>query len=217
MLRADDVFVDNDVSQFEKICQIVRRYDFDHIVGITPKGEGKWLWSRHKKLWKIHFLTGYGIFVNYRIKRNCGEKFIGKNIQLVRLLNSIFKNCDTVPALHGLHHYRYTDLPQNIVCAELSEGIELLKQLLGVRIKVFTPPFCSWNHCTERACENLKLTIDKCAPSASFDNLIRNMNDWQIIQLAKEQSSIPELFYHPWALQSLRKFEIYLKTRRKYL
>jgi len=214
MIRCDDIFVDSDVSQFEKICRIIRRYDFDHLIGITPLGEGKKLWTKHNGLWKIHFLTKYGFFINYRLKRMTGEKYIGDNMQLIRILDSEFSEYAAIPALHGLHHYRYDNLPQNKVYEELSTGVESLKKLFNVRVKIFIPPFNAWNHGTELVCKSLNLSIDKC--NTGFDKLIRNMNSSQIKQLAKQQSSVPEVRYHPYRILNLEKFELYLKNRRKY-
>jgi hypothetical protein len=218
MIRCDDIFVDSDVNQFEKICQIIRRYGFDHLIGITPLGEGKKLWTKRSGaralLWKILFLTKYGFFINYQLKRMTREKYIGDNMQLLRILDSEFSKYAAIPALHGLHHYKYDGLPQNKVYEELSAGIESLKELFNVRVKIFTPPFNAWNHSTELVCKSLSLSIDKC--TTEFDGLIRNMNSSQIKQLAKQQSSVPEVNYHPFRLVNLEKFELYLKTRRKY-
>jgi peptidoglycan/xylan/chitin deacetylase (PgdA/CDA1 family) len=213
MIRCDDVFVDVDVNQFEKICQIVRRYDFDHLIGVTPKGEGKELWKPHL-FWKMHFVIDFGFFVNYRIKRMCGEQFIGDNTGLIRLLNTEFSKYGAILALHGLHHYKYSNLSKNKVREELSAGVQLLKNLFGEKVEVFIPPFNVWNHRIELICKGLNLSVDKC--TVGFDTLIRDMNDSQIIELAKWQCCSPQVFYHPQALTSLEKFELYLKTRRKY-
>jgi peptidoglycan/xylan/chitin deacetylase (PgdA/CDA1 family) len=129
-------------------------------------------------------------------------------------LGTEFNKYEAIPALHGLHHYRYDNLPKNRVNNELTAGIQSLKKLFSVRVEVFTPPFNAWNHNTELVCESLNLRIDKCY--AGFDKLIKNMNSSQIIQLAKNQSSTLEVNYHPQRLASLEKFELYLKTRRKY-
>jgi len=218
MIRCDDIFVDSDVHHFEKICQITRRYEFDHIIGITPLGEGKNLWADHNGasalLWKIHFLTKYGFFINYRLKKMTGQKCIKDNTQLLRFLDSEFSRYAAIPALHGLHHYKYTNLPQNEVYEELSVGIDLMKDLFNVRVKIFVPPFNAWNKSTELVCKSLNLSIDKC--TTGFDKLIKNMTSSQIEQLAKQQSSIPEVRYHPYRVVNLEKFELYLKTRRKY-
>lgn len=214
MIRCDDIFVDSDVNQFEKICQIIRRYGFDHLIGITPLGEGKRLWNTHKGLWKINFLTKFVFFNNYRLKKMLGEKYIGDNVHLIRILDTEFNKYKAIPALHGLHHYRYNNLPQNKVYEELSAGIKLFKKLFNLRVEIFTPPFNAWNHSTELVCKSLNLSIDKC--TTEFDTLIRNMNSSQIKQLAKQQSSVPEVNYHPYRLVNLEKFELYLKTRRKY-
>jgi hypothetical protein len=219
MIRCDDIFVDSDVSQFEKICRIIRRYDFDHLIGITPFGEGKKLWNMHDRFWKIHFMTRFSararfFFINYRLEKILGEKYIGNDAELLRVLDTEFNKYEAIPALHGLHHYRYDKLPQNRVNNELSAGIQSLKKLFNVRVEIFTPPFNAWNHNTELVCESLNLRIDKC--NTGFDKLIRNMNSSQIIQLAKKQSSTPEVYYHPQRLVSLEKFELYLKTRREY-
>jgi hypothetical protein len=214
MIRCDDIFVDNDVGQFEKICRIIRRYDFDHLIGITPFGEGKELWKPNHRLWKIHFFTHFGFFVNYRLGRMLGEKYIGNNAELLRVLDTEFCQHEAIPALHGLHHYRYDNLPRNRVKRELSAGIQSLKKLFGVRVEVFTPPFNAWNHNTELVCRSLDLYIDRC--NTAFDRLIQNMDNSEIIQLAKKQSSTTEVSYHPQRLGNLEKFELYLKTRRKY-
>lgn len=214
MIRCDDVFVDCDYKQFEKICQIIRRYNFDHLIGITPLGEGKKLWSGPHTLWKIHFLTKYGFFINYRLKRMTGEKYIGTNKQLVRLLDSEFSKYAAIPALHGLHHYKYDTLPQNKVYKELSTGIKLLTELFNEKVTIFTAPFNAWNNNTELVCSKLGLSVDRC--TTGFDKLIIKMNSSQIKELAKQQSSVPEINYHPYRLVDLEKFELYLKTRRKY-
>lgn len=215
MIRCDDIFVDSDATQFEEICQIIRRCGFDHLIGITPLGEGKKLWTKQNRLWKIHFLTRYGFFINYRLKKMTGEKCIGDNMQLLRILDSEFNKYGAIPALHGLHHYKYSNLPQNKVYEELSTGIKSMKELLNIRVKIFIPPFNAWNHSTELVCKSLNLSIDKC--TTGFDKLIKNMNSSQIDQLAKQQSSIPEVRYHPYRIVNLEKFELYLKARRKYL
>lgn len=218
MIRCDDIFVDSDIKQFEKICQIVRRYEFDHLIGVTPIGEGKKLWTKPRGagnlLWRILFPTKCGFFINYQLKRMTGKKYIGDNKQLLRLLDSEFCRYAAIPALHGYHHYRYDGLSQNKVYEELSAGIESLKELFNVRVKIFAPPFDAWNHSTELVCESLSLSIDKC--TTQFDKLIRTMNSSQIKQLAKQQSSASEVSYHPYRLVNLEKFELYLKTRRKY-
>jgi len=216
MIRCDDIFVDNDVDQFRKICQIIRRYNFDHLIGITPLGEGKILLKRksiiNKTLWKLPRISRF--FINYRIKKICGEKYIGDNIRLIKTLDTEFNKYEAIPALHGLHHYRYDSLPENKVYRELSTGIKLFHKLFSMKPEVFTPPFNVWNNKTELVCRSLNLSIDKC--KTEFDKLINDMNNSQIKQLAKQQSSIPEVFYHPYRLFNLNKFELYLKTRRKY-
>lgn len=214
MIRCDDIFVDSDAIQFEKVCQVVRRYGFDHIIGITPIGEGKKLWTRHGGLWKIHFLTKYGFFVNYHIKKLTGEKYIGDNKQLLKILNSEFSTHGAIPALHGLHHYKYSNMPQQKVYEELSSGIGLFGELFNEKVEIFVPPFDEWNSNTESVCEKLNLSIDKCR--IGFDRLIENMSSAQIEKLAKQQSNEPEVYYHPHRLIDLNKFELYLRTRRKY-
>jgi hypothetical protein len=215
MIRCDDVFVDSDALQFERICQIIRRYGFDHIIGITPIGEGKKLWTKNGGLWKIHFLTKYGFLVNYRIRKMTGEKYIGDNEQLLRILDSEFSKYGASPALHGLHHYKYSSMPQQKVSEELSSGTCLLRELFDKKVEIFVPPFNAWNSNTESVCKKLNLSIDKCR--TGFDRLIKNMSNTQVEILAKQQSNIPEVYYHPHRLIDLNKFELYLRTRRKYL
>jgi hypothetical protein len=219
MIRCDDIFVDSDVHQFEKICQIIRRYEFEHIIGVTPLGEGKCFWTDQNGvgnlLLKMSFLTKYGFFTNYWIKKMTGQKCISNNTQLYGFLKSEFDKYGTNLALHGLHHYRYTNLSRNDVYEELSTGIILLEQLFKIRVKIFVPPFNSWNERIELVCNSLKLTIDKC--KTWFDILIKNMDNSQIEQLAKQQSSSPEVYYHPHRIVNLGKFDFYLRNRRKYL
>lgn len=212
MIRCDDIFVDSSPNQFERICQIVKRYDFEHLIGITPLGEGKKLWARDSTgLLKVPLST---FFANYRVRRMTGEKFIGNNVQLIEILNAQFSEHGAIPALHGYHHYNYDRLPQKKVYKELSTGIELLEALFNVRVKIFSPPFNAWNRTTELVCESLDLSLDKCL--TGFDVSINNMNSSQIKRLAEEQSSTPEVHYHPYRILDLEKFELYLKTRREY-
>ena len=219
MIRCDDVFVDTDVDHFEKICQIVRRYGFDHVIGVTPLGEGKKLWvdrgGASALFWKLHFVTRYGFFINYFLKRMTGNECIKNNTRLCKLLDSEFTKHAAIPALHGLHHYKYSNLPEKKVFEELSGGIDLIRDLFGFRVNIFVPPFNAWNKSTEFICKSLNLSIDKCI--AGFDSLIKDMSDYQIEQLAKQQSSLPEVRYHPYRILNLKKYELYLKTRRKYL
>lgn len=213
MIRCDDIFVDSDVDQFKKICQIVRLHGFDHLIGITLLGKGTRLWEgESKKRWKLP--TKLGLFTNYRIKKICGEKYIGDNTRLIRALDTEFNKYEAIPALHGLHHYKYVSLPKKKVLRELSTGMKLFEELFNMRCAVFTPPFGAWNSKTELVCRSLSLSIDKCR--TVFDKLIEVMNDSQIKQLAKLQSSMPEVMYHPFRLTDLNKFELYLKIRRKY-
>jgi hypothetical protein len=214
MIRCDDIFVDIDANQFGKICRIVRLCEFNHLIGITPFGVGKKLWNMPGRFWKIHFMTRFDFFVNYRLEKILEEKYIGDNAELIRILDTEFNKYEAIPALHGLHHYKYDSLPKDRVNKELSAGIQALKELFNVRVEIFTPPFNAWNHNMELVCESLNLRIDKC--HTSFDKLIMNMNSSQIVQLAKKQSSTPEVIYHPQRLVSLEKFALYLKTRRKY-
>jgi hypothetical protein len=214
MFRCDDIFIDSDAIQFEKICQAIRKYDFHHVIGITPLGEGKKLWTMNGGLWKIHFLTKYGFFVNYRIRKMMGEKCIEDNEQLLKILGSEFSKYGAIPALHGLHHYKYSSMPQQKVFEELSRGTRLLQELFNEKIEIFVPPFNAWNRNTEYVCKKLNLSLDKCR--TGFDRLIKNMNDYQIEMLAKEQSSVSEVYYHPHRLTDLNKFELYLRSRRKY-
>lgn len=215
-IRCDDIFVDSDPTQFEKICEIIRRYDFQHLVGITPLGEGRRLWAMKGRAWTMQ-LGRYGLartlLVNRRILKMTGEKCIGSNAQLMKVLNTELSN-GAIPSLHGLHHYRYDIVDKEEVYHELSAGVRLLRRLFSVDTRVFTPPFNHWNHETEAVCEKLNLSVNKC--SVAFDKSLRSMNNHQIEQIAREQSSSPEVFYHPYQLPSLEKFEIYLKTRRKY-
>ena len=214
LVRCDDIFFDSDAAQFEKICHIIRRFGFDHLIGITPLGEGKGLWSNAKRLWGLPILYRTRLF-NYFLLRLTGETPIGNNKQLLSLLRMEFAKYSAIPALHGLHHYRYDQLDKEKVRSELSNGKSLLRELFNVDVKVFVPPFNAWNHNTEQICNELDLSIDKCR--AGFDLMIMKMKpDDQIVQLAKEQSSMPEVYYHPYRLASLRKFELYLETRRKY-
>jgi hypothetical protein len=215
MIRCDDVFVDSNINQLEKICRIIRLYEFDHLIGVTPFGEGKKLWNANYGFWKIHSLTRFGFLSNYRLEKMLGDKYIGSNAQLLRVLNAEFSKYEAIPTLHGLHHYRYDNLPNDKVSTELSLGIESFKKLFNVRVEVFAPPFNAWNHNTELVCRSLDLYIDKCR--TGFDRLIENMNNSQIIELAKQQSSSFEVNYHPQRLVDLGRFELYLKTRRKFL
>lgn len=213
MIRCDDIFVDSDVDQFGKICRIIRQYEFDHLIGVTLLGEGKRLWAREKSnFWKIP-LTSFA--ANYRLKHICGEKKIGENVHLLNLLDIEFRKFSALPALHGLHHYNYARMPNRQVLAELTKGINLLKELLGVSARIFVPPFNAWNRNTEIICEKLSLSIDKC--EVGFDGLIDNMNTSEIEQLAKQQSFYPEVHYHPYRISNLEKFELYVKSRRKYI
>lgn len=224
MIRCDDIFVDSDAVQLEKICQIIRRYDFDHLIGVTPLGEGKKLLKGKpmsftaRALWKfrrIALARAPAVLVNYRIKKMCGEKYIGNNVRLIKTLETEFSRYEAIPAIHGLHHYRYDSLPTIEVHTELSKGVKILQKLFSVKPEVFTPPFNAWDHKTELVCRSLHLSLDKCKESI-YDKLINDMNDFQIIQLAKRQSSIPEVLYHPHRLLNLNKFELYLRTRRKH-
>lgn len=215
MIRCDDLFVDVNVGQFDKICQLVRKYEFRHLIGVTPKGEARKLWHGKHLFWKMHFGTKFGFFINYRMKRMCGEKFIGDNTELTKLLNSEFSRHAAILGLHGLHHYRYSVLSRDKVREELSAGVQLLENLFGIRVEVFIPPFNILNHEIELVCKDLNLSIDKC--TVGFDHLFfKNMNDSQITELAKCQSRSPEVFYHPQTVTSLEKFELYLKARREY-
>ena len=212
MIRCDDIFVDSDAYHLERICRIIRKYDFCHLIGITFMGEGRRIWNRDKsKLPKIPLPR---FFDNYRDRRITGEKFIGDNVQLLKTLNAEFDENGAIPALHGLHHYHYNQLTPNKVRKELSEGIDLFNTLFNLRVKVFTPPFNAWNRRTELICENLGLTLDKCL--VGFGLGLDEMKNSQIIQMAKEQSSVREVNYHPYHISNLEKFELYLKTRRKY-
>ena len=211
IIRCDDIFVDSDPQQFEKICQTIRRYEFDHLIGITPLGEGKKLWAS-KTVLKVP-LARSGFFINRLLLKMTGERYIGNNPQLLRILNTEFSKHGAVSALHGLHHYRYDTLPQTKVWEELSAGKELLKELFNVNVKVFAAPFNAWDRKTEVVCENLSLSIDQCF--TAFDSMIRYMNSHQIEQLAKKQSLV-EVLYHPYQLANLEKFELYLKMRKKY-
>ena len=218
MIRSDDIFIDIDIKRFEKICKIIRHYGFDHIIGVTLLGEGKKLWNDNQieafLFWRILFRTNINSLTNFRIKRKLGTKFIGENNQLLKLLDSEFSKYGAIPALHGLHHYKYNRMPQNKLFEELSVGKKLLERLLSLGIEIFVPPFNLWDKRTEFVCRQLCLSVDKC--TTGFENLIRNMNDSQIKQLAKQQRSTSEVYCHPQRLESLQKFEIYLKTRRKY-
>lgn len=214
MIRCDDIFVDSDPVQFEKICQIVRRYEFKHLICITPLGEGKKIWFNNMPLWGIHFRTRYGFFINYRIKKMTGEKYFAENGKLLTLLQNEYRQYSTILGLHGLHHYKYSNMPQNKVYAELSSGVDLLKKLFNVKVEIFAPPFNAWNHNTESVCKKLNLSIDKCR--IGFDGLINNMSSHQIEKLAKQQANATEIYYHPYRLVDLNKFELYLKIRKKY-
>ena len=133
MIRCDDIFVDSDAYHFERICRIIRKYDFCHLIGITLMGEGRRLWNREKsKLPKIP-LTKF--FVNYRVRRITGEKFIGDNVQLMKTLNAEFDVNGAIPALHGWHHYDYNRLTPNKVRKELSEEIDLFNTLFTFELR----------------------------------------------------------------------------------
>jgi peptidoglycan/xylan/chitin deacetylase (PgdA/CDA1 family) len=214
IIRCDDVFVDSDATQFEKICKIIRRYGFDHLVGITPLGEGKKLWAQKGIVWRIQ-LARCGLFINSRILKMTGEKCIGNNAKLLKVLNAEFSS-GAIPALHGLHHYRYDVMDQGRVYHELSTGVKLLRKLFNVDVKVFTAPFNAWDYKTVVVCKNLNLSIDECFAPHIIDESLRNMNSYQIEQLAKKQSPSLEVLYHPYQMLNLEKFELYLKTRRKY-
>jgi hypothetical protein len=212
LIRCDDIFFDSDTVQFEKICQVIKKYDFDHLIGITPLGEGAKIWTSKGLIWKLPLMKS-GFANRYALKLT-GEKYIGNNAQLLKGLVTEFSKNGAIPALHGLHHYKYEVMSDYKVWAELSVGKKLLDNLFNVNTRIFSPPFNSWNHRTAAICDSLGLSIDHCF--AAFDLPIRNMNNDEVEQLAKRQSSISEVFYHPYMV-SLEKFEIYIKTRRKYL
>jgi len=213
IIRCDDVFVDSDATQFKKICEIIRRCDFDHLVGITPLGEGRKLWAEKGLVWRVT-LRRYGPFINSRILKMTGEECIGNNVQLLKVLNTEFSS-GAIPALHGLHHYRYDVMDQERVYHELSTGVKLLRKLFNFDVKVFAAPFNAWDYKTVVVCKKLNLSIDECFAAVGHESL-RNMNSYQIEQLAKKQSSLPEVLYHPYQMLNLEKFELYLKTRRKH-
>lgn len=51
----------------------------------------------------MHFLTKYGFFVNYRlINFMTGERSIGNNLRLLRILDTEFGKYNAIPVLHGL-------------------------------------------------------------------------------------------------------------------
>ena len=41
-----------------------------------------------------------------------GEKYIGNSPELLRVLSAEFNKYEAIPALHGLHHYRYDNMPK---------------------------------------------------------------------------------------------------------
>jgi hypothetical protein len=152
-IRCDDIFVDSNAFHFEKICRIIKKYGFRHIVGITPLGEGSKIWSSNRFIWKLPILkTG---FANRYILKMTGEKCIGVNSHLMEVLNSEFNTNRAIPALHGLHHFKYETLDEHIVWKELSTGKELMKDLFNSEINIFSPPFNSWNRRTEIVCNVL--------------------------------------------------------------
>jgi len=213
IIRCDDVFVDSDANHIERICEIIRRNGFDHLVGITPLGEGTKLSFDRDIVWKMP-LARNRLLVNRLLLKKTGEEFIGTNLDLLKTLNAEFRYSNTIPALHGLHHYRYDVLSMTNVFEELSNGIRILKNLFNVDVKIFIPPFNAWNCKTETVCQSLNLSIDTCY--TGFDTLIRDMTDYQIEMLAWKQSFVNEVFYHPHLVTDLEKFELYLRSRRKY-
>ena len=213
IIRCDDVFVDSDAKHFERVCQIIRRNGFDHLVGITPIGEGSRLWSERNIVWRLP-LAKNPLLVNRLLLKKTGETFIGNNRDLLRILDNEFAYPNTIPALHGLHHYRYDALSMDGVHEELSTGIRLLENLFKIDVKIFAPPFNAWDRKTEVVCESLNLSIDTCF--VGFDTLISTMDYCQIEKLARQQSLVNEVFYHPHLLKDLGKFEFYLKSRRRY-
>lgn len=205
MIRCDDIFIDSDVKQFEKICELIKNLNFEHLIGITPLGVGN-------KLWDMNFKIPF--FINYRINKMCGNKYIGYNKILIDTLKTEFFVYKAKPAIHGLHHYRHDLMKTNKIHSELLQGLKLLKQLFDIRIDCFIPPFNAWNSNVENICKKLFLSIDKC--KTSFDKIMDEMSEYQIIKLAKQQASIPEVYYHPYRVTDLNKFELYLKTRKSF-
>jgi len=213
VIRCDDVLVDTDASRFAKMCRIIRRHDFDHLIGVTPLGEGRKMWAREKSVRGIH-VSKVAFFDNFRARILLGTKCIEDNERLIELINTELDKPGAILALHGFHHYRYDAISARKASIELSNGIELLSKLFNRRVTVFIPPFNCWSQQTELVCKSLNLSIDKC--SVGFDRRIQNMSNEEIVQLAKDQSSEPEVYYHPYRVLELDKFELYLQTRRKY-
>ena len=172
------------------------------------------MWYLDRRLVRIH-ASRFGSFDNFCVRVLLGSKCIGDNQPLVSLLRSEFSKSGSILALHGLHHYRYDVMSEERVFAELSAGKELLEKLLESKPSVFIHPFNCWNEKTEAVCKSLDLSVDKCM--VSFDKRSQRMTDDQIVQFAKDQSSIAEVHYHPYRILSLDKFELYLRNRRKFL
>jgi hypothetical protein len=212
IIRCDDVFVDTDYKHFEKICDLVNKYDFYHLIAVCPLGKGSRLWNSNKTVLKMPVIKSIPLINGY-IRKITGEEYIGRNKDLVELLNVQFSKNKVIPCLHGLHHYRYNVLSAQSTWEELSIGKKIMKKLFNADVKIFAPPFNAWDQKTQLACESLNLEIDHCF--TAFDLLIQKSNNQQIENLAKKQAPIREVLYHPYSL-NLEKFEQYLKARRKY-
>lgn len=65
MLRSDNIFVDIDVNQFRRVCWIVRRYEFNHLIGMTPFSEREKLWDIYDHSFKIRVMNCFGFSINF--------------------------------------------------------------------------------------------------------------------------------------------------------
>jgi len=232
-LRCDDIFVDTNIEHCKRIWDLIGKYRFNQILGVVARGEGEPI-LRHKP-------ARQG---NKWILRNTGNKWFGKNQELVALIKEQLEKGDFL-GLHGYYHISYRKEPFDTQKEHLEIGKCYLETLFNSKVKYFVPPFNGYNQDTEKAASSLGMEITHPTPGEP-DVFVLNKNNTRrdIRRRARQDAGRKHFpFYHPFLLGgdwegqqiyierhniyvdipppewnigwALRRFEGYLKELRK--
>lgn len=207
LLRADDLFVDEDAEACNRIWELGDRYGFRQILCCVPRGRGAPLW--HSKPSKQG---------NRWILKATGSDHLDDNRELRYAIEARLQKGDIL-ALHGYYHISYRRESPAFQENHLKQGRNYLREVFGVKPRMFVPPFNGYNKDTVDIANRLGMTV--IVPLVEeVDVYVTNPKHTEedIQRLARTHVKMmhPHVPYHPyWLRGGWGESRVYVPRRER--